>query len=62
MYRSMSSPGGSRLIAEIGLADRFGLSVLGLSEEAAFAEVILPELFSIGQNYEKNRGLYPCYF
>jgi hypothetical protein len=60
MYRSMSSPGGFRLIAEIGLADRLGLPVLGLSEEAAFAEVILPE-FSIGQNYEKNRGLYPFY-
>jgi hypothetical protein len=35
---------------------------LGFSEEAAFAEVILPELFSIGQNYEENTGLYPCYF
>lgn len=57
----MSSLGGSRLIAEIGLADRLGLSVLGLSEEAAFAEAILSELFSIGQNY-KNTGSYPCYF
>ena len=56
----MSLLGGSFLIAEIGLADRLGLSILGLSEEAAFDEAICPDLSSMGQNHKNNTGSYPC--